>query len=87
MSTPHGDARTDFWSDTYRGRPIAAYRHWMGWLVYIDHIMQANRTFLELEDATRWLRRKVDDAAFDSRIALLCSRRSAHERKSLLAVA
>jgi hypothetical protein len=87
MSTPHRDADIEFWSDSYRGRPIAAYRHSMGWLVYIDHVMQANRTFVELEDATRWLRSKIDDAAFDSRIALLCSRRGAHLRKSLLAVA
>jgi hypothetical protein len=87
MSTPHRDSRSDFWSDIYRGIPIAAYRHSMGWLVYIDHVMQANRTFAELEDATRWLRRKVDDAAIESPIARLGIRRGGRPRKPLLAAA
>jgi hypothetical protein len=36
--------------------------------------MQPNRAFGSVEDAIRWLHRKVDDVAFDSRIAMLCSR-------------
>jgi hypothetical protein len=87
MRTPYDDIGTDFWSDTYGGRPIAAFRHSLGWLVYIDNVMQANRTFADLEDATRWLRRKVDNAGFDSRIALLCNRRGARPRKPMLAAA
>jgi hypothetical protein len=42
MSTPNRDDGTDSGSDTYGGRPIAAFRHGMGWLVFIDQVMQAN---------------------------------------------
>ena len=44
--------------------------------VYLDNVMQANRLFATSEDAFHWLRRKVDDAAFDNRIAMLCKRHS-----------
>jgi hypothetical protein len=57
----------------------------MGWLVYIDHVTQANRTFAELEDATRWLRRYVDVAVLESHIARLGIRRGGRLKKPLLA--
>ena len=66
-----------FWSGTHLGRKIATSRHNDGWVVYIDLVMQANRTFAGIEDAIRWLQRKVDDADFDSRAAALCKRRAA----------
>jgi hypothetical protein len=41
-----------------------------------------HRAFASIEDAIRWLHRKVDDVAFDSRIALLCSRHTVRQRKT-----
>jgi hypothetical protein len=72
-----------FWCDTYHGRQIATYQHSLGWLVYVDHVMQANRTFATIEDAIHWLRRKVDDATFDSR--MLCFRRESRQRRTIFA--
>jgi hypothetical protein len=63
-----------FWSGSHHGHKIAAYRHSLGWSVYIDTVMQASRTFATLDDATRWLQRKVDDDIFDTRMAVFASR-------------
>jgi hypothetical protein len=67
---------TNFLAETYKGRRIATFRHSLGWHIYLDNVMQANRLFASSEDAFHWLRRKVDDAAFDNRIAMLCKRHS-----------
>jgi hypothetical protein len=61
------NATTDFWSDTYHDRKIAAYHQGPNWLVYLDDVIQSNRAFASVEDAIRWLQRKVDDVAFDNR--------------------
>ncbi len=71
---------TNFWSGTFFGRQIATSRHSLGWVVYIDRVMQANRTFACMEDAIRWLQRKAEDAAFDSRVAMICKRPTARQR-------
>ena len=79
------NATSNFWSDTYHGRQIAAYHQGSDWLVYLDNVMQPHRAFASIEDAIRWLHRKVDDVAFDSRIAVLCSPHALRQRKSKLA--
>jgi hypothetical protein len=63
-------ATSTFLAETYKARRIAAF------YVYLDNVMQANRLFACSEDAFRWLRRKVDDAAFDNRITILRRRHS-----------
>ena len=30
----------DFWAASYRGQEIAAQRHYNGWLVYLNQVMQ-----------------------------------------------
>jgi hypothetical protein len=84
-ATSTASATVSFWSDSYHGRQIAAYRHGSDWLVYLDNVMQANRAFASVEDAIRWLRRKVDDVAFDSRVAMICGRHARRQRKALSA--
>jgi hypothetical protein len=49
-----------FWSDIYRGRPIAIFNHSGRWLVYLDHVLQQRMQFVSAEAAVSWLRRKVD---------------------------
>jgi hypothetical protein len=80
-------ATSTFLAESYKGRRIATFRHSLGWHVYLDNVMQANRLFASSEDAFRWLRRKVDDAAFDSRIALLCKRHPLRQRNAMRAAA
>lgn len=62
-------ASATFWSGVHRGRPIAVSHHGNGWVVYIDRVMQTNRTFGSSGDAIRWLQRKVEDVNFDTRAA------------------
>jgi hypothetical protein len=73
-------------AEIYKGRRIAAFQHSLGWRVYLDNVMQAS-IFASSEEAFRWLRRKVDYAAFDSRIALLCKRHPLRQRNALRAAA
>ena len=49
-----------FWSDRYRGRPIAIYNCGGRWHVYLDHVLQHNMVFATGEHAARWLRRRID---------------------------
>jgi hypothetical protein len=49
-----------FWSDLYRGRPIAIYNCGGRWHVYLDHVLQHNMVFATGEHAARWLRRRID---------------------------
>jgi hypothetical protein len=49
--------------------------------------MQANKLFAGSEDAFRWLRRKADDAAFDSRNTLLSKRHPLRQRTAMRAAA
>jgi hypothetical protein len=78
-------AKPSFWSGTHSGRQIATAEHGSGWVVYIDRVMEANRTFASSEDAVRWLHRKIDDAAFDNRAAMLCARRGRKVARQLAA--
>jgi len=80
-------ATSTFLAETYKGRRIAAFRHSLGWHVYLENVIRANRLFASSEDAFRWLRRKVDDAAFDSRIGLLCKRHPLRQRNAMRAAA
>jgi len=50
----------DFWSEVYRGRPIAIYNRGGRWHVYLDHILQHNTVFASGEHAVRWLKARVD---------------------------
>jgi len=77
--------QTSFWSGTYHGRQIATAEHSSGWVVYLDRVMEANRTFATCEDAVRWLHRKIDDAAFDNRAAMLCAGRARKTARRLAA--
>jgi hypothetical protein len=49
-----------FWSDLYRGRPIAIYNRDGRWHVYLDHVLQHNKVFATGEHAVRWLRQRID---------------------------
>lgn len=51
----------DFWSMSYRGQEIAAQRHYRGWLVYLNKVMQQGVMFEDGRSAATWLRRKVDE--------------------------
>ena len=53
----------DFWATSYRGHEIAAQRHYNGWLVYLNKVMQQGMLFEDHRDAAIWLRRKVDEQA------------------------
>jgi hypothetical protein len=53
-------AEGGFWSDTYRGRPIAILNHCGRWLVYLDHVLQTRMQFVSAEAAVNWLHSKVD---------------------------
>lgn len=75
------NSQASFWSGSYNGRQIATAQHSTGWVVYLDRVMEANRTFADSADAIRWLQRKIDDASFDNRAAMLCSGHS-RTRKS-----
>jgi hypothetical protein len=81
------DTTSTFLAETYKGRRIAAFRHSLGWHVYLNNVMQANRLFASSEDALRWLRRKVDDAAYDNRIPLLRKRQPLPRRNAMRAAA
>lgn len=73
-------ASATFWSGVHCGRQIAASHHSNGWVVYIDRVMQMNRTFGSPEDAIRWLQRKVEDAEFDTRAALFSAHHASRSR-------
>jgi len=49
-----------YWTETYRARQIAAFRHGSQWHVYLDRVLQKGRSFETVEDAASWLRRSVD---------------------------
>lgn len=51
----------DFWSMSYRGQEIAVYRHYRGWLVYLNTVKQQGLTFGDARAAANWLRRAVDE--------------------------
>lgn len=51
----------EFWSTSYRGQDIAVQRHYRGWLVYLNKVMQQDMLFDDAREAARWLRRKVDE--------------------------
>ena len=60
-STPREADIADFWVTSYRGQEIAAQRHYNGWLVYLNKVMQQGMLFEDHRDAAIWLRRKVDE--------------------------
>ena len=55
------ELQEEFWSDVYRGHPIAIYDRGGRWLVYLDHVLQHNMAFATAEHAVRWLKARVDD--------------------------
>lgn len=59
QSLTHG-TDTDFWSDVYRGRPIAILHRHGCLYVYVDHVLQHNVVFERGEEALAWLIQRVD---------------------------
>ena len=49
-----------FWSDVYRGRPIAIFHRHGRWLVYLDHVLQHNVVFATAAHAIAWLTERID---------------------------
>ena len=49
------------WATSYSGHEIAAQRHYNGWLVYLNKVMQPGMLFEDHRDAAVWLRRKADE--------------------------
>jgi hypothetical protein len=55
---PFSDA--EFWSDEYRGRPIAILNRHGRLHVYLDHVLQPNMVFDRGQDALAWLIRRIE---------------------------
>ena len=49
------------WSETYRGHRIATIREQRTWRVAFDHVIEDGVHFESPEEASAWLRRRVDD--------------------------
>ena len=58
--------QVEFWSTTYRGHFIAVQRHYRGWLVYLNNVMQQKLVFVDARSAANWLRRSVDERMADA---------------------
>lgn len=56
----------DFWSTSYRGHQIAAQRHYRGWLVYVNNVMQHGKLFGNEIEAAIWLRSEVNQRIVDT---------------------
>jgi hypothetical protein len=50
----------EFWSATYRGRPISILSREGRWHVYLDHVLQHNMIFATAAHAKTWLMRHID---------------------------
>lgn len=51
----------DFRSGEYRGRQIALMRHHRIWRVFLDQKLLEPYAFETAEEATTWLRRKIEN--------------------------
>jgi hypothetical protein len=51
----------DFRSGEYRGRQIALLRHHRIWRVFLDQRLLEPYVFETAEEATTWLRRKIEN--------------------------
>jgi hypothetical protein len=80
---PRARSQLDLWLLVRHFSGPADPHHSLGWLIDIDPVMQANRTFASFENVDRWLRRKTDAAAFDRRIAMLCRRHHAGPQNAM----
>jgi hypothetical protein len=60
MHNQHHAEETNWWSDDYRGRPIAILNHYGRLHVYLDHVLQHNVVFDSGEAALAWLRQRID---------------------------
>jgi hypothetical protein len=50
----------EFWSDVYRGRPIAIFNRHGRLHVYLDHILQQGVVFDCGQDALAWLIQRIE---------------------------
>jgi len=50
----------EFWSDVYRGRPIAILNRHGRLHVYLDHVLQQDVVFDRGQDALAWLIRRIE---------------------------
>jgi hypothetical protein len=67
-NTVHGheqDSEQTFWSDVYRGRPIAVLNTHGRWHVYLDHMLQHNVVFASARQAIDWLTARIDHGRRD----------------------
>jgi len=51
---------SEFWSDEYRGRPIAILNRHGRLHVYLDHVLQQNVVFNSGQDALAWLIQRIE---------------------------
>ncbi len=51
---------TDWWSDVYRGRPIAILNRHGRLHVYLDHVLQHDVVFDRGQDALAWLVQRIE---------------------------
>jgi hypothetical protein len=62
--TAHNDDRgsndVEFWSDEYRGRPIAILNRHGRLHVYLDHVLQQDMVFDSGQNALAWLMRRIE---------------------------
>ena len=63
MQTHGHTEQTEFWSDVYRGRPIAILNHYGRLHVYLDHTLQHHVVFAERANALAWLMQRIDQGA------------------------
>jgi hypothetical protein len=55
---PFDDA--EFWSDEYRGRPIAILNRHGRLHVYLDHVLQQDMVFDTGQNALAWLMQRIE---------------------------
>lgn len=75
----HQISERGVWTDTYRGFRISTQREQSVWCVALDDVVQKGIGFETPQEATAWLRRRVDDRIAEAifpGLALISERRS-----------
>ena len=60
MHTLGHSEEAEFWSETYRGRPISILNRYGRLHVYLDHVLQHNVVFENGPDALAWLVQRIN---------------------------
>ena len=58
--TPLTNQLDDYHSGEYRGRHFAIFRHHRNWRVFLDKRLLEDYIFETAEEATTWLRQKIE---------------------------